>query len=74
MISALYRLALSTGAPRVVRGSRIEHVCGNPALGPARDRLYGRRIVDAALRAIQTPVSEPTLFEPDAPGDGGAGA
>jgi hypothetical protein len=74
MISALYRLALSTGAPRVVRGSRIEHVCGNPALGPEKDRLYGGRLVDAALRAIQTAVAEPTLFEPDRAADGGAGA
>jgi hypothetical protein len=73
MISALYRLALSTGAPRVVRGSRIEHVCGDPALGPEKDRLYGGRIVDAALRSIQTPVTEPTLFDP-ASADGGVDA
>jgi hypothetical protein len=64
MISALYRLALSTGAPRVVRGSRIEHVCGDPGLGPEKDRLYGQRIVETALRAVESPVAEPTLFEP----------
>jgi hypothetical protein len=66
MISAIYGLALSTGAPRVVRGARIEHVCGNPALGAEKDRAYGRRIVATALRAIQTPVAEPTLFDPEA--------
>ena len=64
MISALYSLALTTGAPRVVRGSRIEHVCGNPALGPEKDAEYGRRIIRAALEALQTPVAKPTLFEP----------
>ena len=64
MISAIYDLALSTGANRVVRGCRIEHVCGNPALGADKDRAYGMQIVRAALRALATPVSGPTLFEP----------
>ena len=64
VISALYSLALTTGAPRVVRGSRIEHVCGNPALGPEKDAEYGRQIVGTALRALQTPVTGPTLFDP----------
>ncbi len=65
MISALYSLALTTGAPRVVRGSRIEHVCGNPALGPDKDHEYGLRIVRTALKALQTPVAGPTLFDPE---------
>jgi len=47
-----------------VRGSRIEHVCGNPALGPEKDAEYGRRIVQRSLEALQTPVTKPTLFEP----------
>ena len=64
MISAIYDLALSTGANRVVRGCRIEHVCGDPALGPDKDRGYGMQILRAALRALQTPVAAPTLFEP----------
>jgi hypothetical protein len=64
MISAIYDLALSTGANRVVRGCRIEHVCGNPELGPDKDRAYGMQILGAALRALQTPVAGPTLFEP----------
>ena len=65
MISALYSLALTTGAPRVVRGSRIEHVCGNPALGTDKDREYGLRIVRTALKALLTPVPGPTLFDPE---------
>ena len=35
---------MTTGANRVVRGSRIEHVCGDPALGPEKDYAYGLRI------------------------------
>lgn len=64
MISALFSLALTTGAPRVVRGTRIEHVCGNPRLSPAEDLAFGTTIVEKALEAVSTAVAEPTLFEP----------
>lgn len=66
MISAIYDLALTTGANRVVRGCRIEHVCGNPDLGPEKDHEYGMRIIRTALRALTTAVSGPTLFDPSA--------
>jgi hypothetical protein len=64
MISAIYDLALTTGANRVVRGCRIEHVCGNPDLGAEKDREYGLAIVHTALRALATSVTGPTLFDP----------
>ncbi len=64
MISAIYDLALTTGASRVIRGARIEHVCGDPDLGEEKDFAYGLEIVRAALNALQTQVSGPTLFEP----------
>ena len=63
-ISAIYGLALSTGANRVVRGARIEHICGDPSLGPEKDYAFGRHIVWTALKALQTPVTGPTLFNP----------
>jgi hypothetical protein len=61
-------LAMGAGANRVVRGVRIEHVCGNPALSPEEDERLMAGIVDAALRALQTRVDGPTLFEPQ-PGE-----
>jgi hypothetical protein len=66
MISAIYDFALSTGANRVVRGARIEHVCGDPGLGAEKDYAFGLHIVTTALRAIATPVTGPTLFDPAA--------
>jgi glycine reductase len=63
MISAMPALPLSVGANRVVKGSRIEHVCGNPALPPDKDRAVGRQIVWTALAALQTEVTGPTLFD-----------
>ena len=64
MVSAIYDLALTTGANRVIRGARIEHICGDPELGPKKDFAYGLEIVGTALESIRTAVSKPTLFEP----------
>ncbi len=64
VITALHSLALTTGAPRVVRGARIEHVCGDPNLAPEEDRALAHRIVQSALMAVCTDVDGPTLFDP----------
>jgi glycine/betaine/sarcosine/D-proline reductase family selenoprotein B len=64
VITALFSLALTTGAPRVIKGARIEHVCGDPTLGPERDVAFRREIVRTALESLTTQVTEPTLFEP----------
>ena len=64
MLSAIYDLALTTGANRVVKGARIEHVVGDPSLGPEKDRAYGLQLVRAALQTLMTPVDAPTLFDP----------
>jgi glycine/betaine/sarcosine/D-proline reductase family selenoprotein B len=63
-ISAIYEFAMTTGANRVVRGSRIEHVCGDPDLGPEKDYAYGLRIVRTALQSLTQSVDGPTLFDP----------
>ena len=63
MITALPAVPLSLGMHRVVRGVRVEHLCGDPGLSPDRDRELMLLIANTALRAIQTSVREPTLFE-----------
>jgi glycine reductase len=63
MLSALPALALNVGALRVVRGIRIEHVCGDPSLSAEEDAQLGRTLVMTALRALQTPIQGPTLFD-----------
>jgi hypothetical protein len=68
MISAIYDFALTTGANRVIRGARIEHVCGDPTLGPEKDYAFGMRIVTAALDALTVAVPGPTLFDPKGAG------
>jgi glycine reductase len=64
LISAIPVIPLGASANRVVRGVRVEHVCGDPGLSPEADRTLRRRIVGTALRALQTKVAGPTLFDP----------
>jgi hypothetical protein len=64
VISAIYELPMTTGANRVVKGARIEHVCGDPSLGEQKDFEYGLRITRTALKALTTRVDRPTLFDP----------
>ena len=63
LITALPELAASVGAPRVVRGVRIEHVCGDPSLPPHEDAALRYRLVTTALSALETRVERPTIFE-----------
>ena len=68
MISAIYNFALTTGVNRVIRGARIEHVCGDPTLSPEKDYAFGMRIVTTALQTLTMAVPGPTLFDPMSPG------
>ena len=63
MVSALPPIALQAGGNRVVKGVKIEHVCGDPSLGPSGDAALRRHIVERCLEALGTPVTTPTLFE-----------
>jgi glycine/betaine/sarcosine/D-proline reductase family selenoprotein B len=64
-VSALPMIPVGAGANRVVAGVRVEHVCGDPGLSEAADLELRRRIVAAALRALETPVEKPTRFDPE---------
>ncbi len=64
LISAIPIVPIGAGANRVIAGVRVEHVCGDPGLSDASDTELRRRIVTTALRALQTPVEGPTLFDP----------
>ncbi len=64
MIGALPNIGLAANASRVVRGVKVQHPCGDPNLPPEADRALMMRIVRTGLKAIQTPVTGPTLFEP----------
>ena len=62
-VTGLASVALKVGANRVLRGARFSHPCGQPALAPADERAWRVGLVRAAVAALGTPVSEPTLFD-----------
>ena len=65
MISALPAIPLSLGAHRIIRGVRVEHLCGDPNLSEDRDWevMYG--IATTALKAMGQEAVEPTIFQPN---------
>lgn len=63
-ITAMTTMATNSGANRIVEGVKIPHPCGNPDLPPEDDRALRRKIVETALKALQTDVSGPTVFNP----------
>ncbi len=63
MLTAIPLIPLAVGANRVVKGVRVEHVCGNPLLSPEDDKKLQVAIVELALKSLQTQVDKPTLFE-----------
>ncbi len=51
------------GAPRIVPTRGIPYPTGDPSLDPAAERAWRRRLVERALEAVATAVTEPTVFE-----------
>lgn len=64
MIGAMPFIAIAAGVSRVVRGVKIQHVIGDPKLPKEADHALRMRVVKTALKALQTEVKGPTLFEP----------
>ena len=65
LITPITILGKQIGANRIVPGTKIPHVCGDPTLPAEEDVALRRRIVERALEAIQTEVKGPTVFELD---------
>lgn len=63
-ITALPTIAREMGVNRIVVGVGIPHPLGDPALPKEEERGLRRRIVETALRALETPVDGPTIFRP----------
>jgi betaine reductase len=51
------------GAPRIVPTRGIPYPTGDPSLSAADEAAWRRRLVEQALKALTTPVKQPTIFE-----------
>ena len=56
-------ISLTVGANRIVPTIAIPHPLGNPALDIEEERKLRRGLVERALKALETPVDEQTVFE-----------
>jgi betaine reductase len=54
---------LTVGANRIVPAIAIPHPLGNPALDHDEEKALRRKIVEKALKALETEVTEQTVFE-----------
>jgi glycine reductase len=63
LLCNLVSIALRVGAPRIVPTRGIPYPTGDPELGPDRERAWRRQLVERALVAVATPVTEPTVFD-----------
>ncbi len=56
-------ISLTVGANRIVPTIAIPHPLGNPALSLEEERDIRRNLLTRALKALETEVSEQTVFE-----------
>jgi betaine reductase len=63
LLCNLVSIALRVGAPRIVPTRGIPYPTGDPELGADQERAWRRQLVERALTAVATPVTEPTVFE-----------
>lgn len=62
-IATIVPIMLTVGANRIVPGVAIPHPVGDYANGPEGDREVRRKLLELALKAMQTPIEEQTVFE-----------
>ena len=68
LITALPGVAMKIGANRIFRGKSFSHPCGDPSVDADAEHRFRVGLIRQALAALQTPVTEPTLFEATGPG------
>jgi glycine reductase len=61
-VTALPTVATMIGANRVVRGIAITSPFGDPGRSPAGEQALRRRIVERALRLLETEIDTPTVW------------
>lgn len=56
-------ISLTVGANRIVPTVAIPHPLGDPKMNAADEKELRRKLVEKALRALETPVEDQTVFE-----------
>ena len=61
-MASIVPISQSVGANRIIPTVAIPHPLGNPALTAAEEKTIRKNLVDKALQALQTDVTEQTVF------------
>lgn len=61
-------IAVRVGAPRIVPTRGIPYPTGDPSLDADAEHAWRRSLVDRALEAVTTHVTQPTVFAVESPG------
>ncbi len=56
-------ISLTVGANRIVPTIAIPHPLGNPSLDPTDEKKLRRKLIEKALKALETEVVDQTVFE-----------
>lgn len=62
-ICTVVPISLTVGANRIVPAIAIPYPLGNPTLNTDEEKRLRRSIVDKAIEALQTEVTEQTVFD-----------
>jgi glycine reductase len=62
-IATIVPIMLTVGTNRIVPGVAIPHPLGDPEAGPEKDLKKRRELLTRAFGAMQTEISEQTIFE-----------
>ena len=63
LATCLYTVATRVGTNRIVRGGKFHHPFGQPDLPAAEEYAWRRAFVEQIVRALGTPVHQPTVFD-----------
>ncbi len=61
-IATVVPISLTVGANRIVPAVAIPHPLGNPKLDASDEKKLRRELVEKALKALETPITEQTVF------------
>jgi len=61
-ICTIVPISLTVGANRIVPAVAIPHPLGDPSRTLEEEKVIRRKLVEKALRALQTEVSDQTVF------------
>jgi glycine reductase complex component B subunit gamma len=61
-IATITTISTSVGANRIMPAVAIPYPVGNPKLPPTEEKAMRYELIDKALKALETPINEQTIF------------